>query len=61
MQSGAVGAFVANERSPIMCLLPTDSDCRDYVVSDIEPIFAASPALKGLLSADAEEGERNTL
>lgn len=44
-----------------MCLLPTDSDCRDYVVSDIEPIFAASPALKGLLSADAEEGERNTL
>jgi phage terminase large subunit GpA-like protein len=59
--SGAVGAFVANEPSPIMCLLPTDADCRDYVVSDIEPIFAASPALKGLLSADAEEGERNTL
>ncbi|MCC8936883.1 phage terminase large subunit family protein [Bradyrhizobium sp. Arg68] len=59
--SGAVGAYVANEPSPIMCLLPTDSDCRDYVVSDIEPIFAASPALKGMLSTDTEDGERNTL
>lgn len=59
--SGAVGAYVANEPSPIMCLLPTDSDCRDYVVSDIEPIFAASPTLKGVLSGDIEEGERNTL
>jgi phage terminase large subunit GpA-like protein len=59
--SGAVGAYVANEPSPIMCLLPTDADCRDYVVSDIEPIFAASPALKDVLSADTEEGERNTL
>lgn len=59
--SGAVGAYVANEPSPIMCLLPTDSDCRDYVVSDIEPIFAASPALKGMLSGDIEDGERNTL
>jgi phage terminase large subunit GpA-like protein len=44
--SGAVGAYVANEPAPIMCLLPTDADCRDYMVSDIEPIFAASPALK---------------
>jgi phage terminase large subunit GpA-like protein len=56
--SGAVGAYVANEPSPIMCLLPTDADCRDYVVSDIEPIFAASPVLKENLAADTEEGER---
>lgn len=59
--SGAIGAFVVNEPSPILCLLPTESDCRDYIVSDIEPIFAASPALRGTLAADAEEGERNTL
>ncbi|WP_454619350.1 phage terminase large subunit family protein [Bradyrhizobium cenepequi] len=59
--SGAIGAFVVNEPSPILCLLPTESDCRDYIVSDIEPIFAASPALRDTLSADAEEGERNTL
>src|SRR6476646_549617 len=37
--TGAIGAFVANEPSPILVLLPTESDCRDYVVSDIEPIF----------------------
>lgn len=59
--SGAVGAFVVNEPSPILCLLPTEADCRDYIVSDIEPIFAASPALRGTLSANAEEGEQNTL
>ena len=28
--------FIAKEPAPIVCLLPT---CRDYVVSDIEPIF----------------------
>ena len=58
--TGAIGAYVANEPAPILALLPTEADCRDYV-SDIEPIFAASPALRGALSADQEEGERNTL
>jgi phage terminase large subunit GpA-like protein len=59
--TGAIGSFVANEPAPILALLPTESDARDYVVSDIEPIFAATPALRGALSADTEEGERNTL
>ena len=59
--TGAIGSFVANEPAPILCLLPTESDARDYIVSDIEPIFAASPALRGALSANVEEGERNTL
>jgi phage terminase large subunit GpA-like protein len=59
--TGAVGAFVANDPSPILALLPTESDCRDYVVSEIEPIFAATPVLAGLLSDDTPEGERNTL
>jgi phage terminase large subunit GpA-like protein len=59
--TGAVGAFVANEPAPILAWLPTEADARDYIVSDIEPIFAASPALRGTLAADAEEGERNTL
>lgn len=56
--TGAIGSFVANEPAPILCLLPTESDCRDYMVSDIEPIFGASPTLSGTL---AEDGERNTL
>src|SRR5262249_56645854 len=52
--SGAIGAYVVNEPSPILALLPTEADCRDYVISDIEPIFAASPALRGALVADAD-------
>ncbi|WP_418901904.1 phage terminase large subunit family protein [Terripilifer ovatus] len=56
--SGTLASFVANEPSPILALLPTEGDARDYVVSDLEPIFDASPALAGLLSPD---GDRNTL
>jgi phage terminase large subunit GpA-like protein len=59
--TGAIASFIANEPAPILVLLPTESDARDYIVSDIEPIFNASPALRGALSADIEEGERNTL
>jgi phage terminase large subunit GpA-like protein len=59
--TGAIASFVVNEPAPILLLEPTDSDARDAVVSDIEPVFAATPILRGTLSADAEEGERNTL
>ena len=59
--TATVGSFVANEPSPILLLLPTEADCRDYVVSDLEPIFAATPVLAALLSADTDEGGRNTL
>lgn len=57
--TATIGSFVANEPSPILLLLPTEADCRDYTVSDLEPIFDATPALSGLLSAD--EAGRNTL
>lgn len=56
--SSALASYVANDPAPILALLPTEADCRDYMVSDLEPIFAASPALDGLLTAD---GDRNTL
>lgn len=59
--TGAIGSFIANEPAPILALLPTESDARDYMVSDLEPIFAASPALRGALAADTEDAERNTL
>lgn len=59
--TGAIGAYVANEPASILCLLPTDSDTRDYVVSELEPIFAATPALCDALAADTDEGGRNTL
>lgn len=59
--SAAIGSFVANEPSPILLLMPTESDCRDVVVSDLEPIFEATPVLHGLLSAEADASGRNTL
>lgn len=59
--TGAVGNYIANEPSPILALLPTEADCREHMVSVLEPIFDATPALKGLLSADADETGRNTL
>ena len=59
--SAAIGSFIANEPSPILLLMPTESDCRDVVVSDLEPIFDATPALRGVLSAEADETGRNTL
>jgi len=43
-------------------VFPTQDDCRDYTTSEIEPIFAATPVLSGLLSAaDTDEVDRNTL
>lgn len=59
--TGALASYVSNDPSPILVLLPTEADCRDYMVSDIEPIFAASPGLRGLLTEEADESGRNTL
>ena len=61
MLASAIGHFIVNDPTSILLLLPTEADARDVVVSDIEPIFAATPALRDALSADTEEGERNTL
>ncbi len=59
--TSALASFCYNDPSPILSLLPTEADCRDYMVSDVEPIFDASPALRGLLTGDTDEGGRNTL
>jgi phage terminase large subunit GpA-like protein len=59
--NGALASFVANDPAPILALLPTEADARDYVVSDLEPVFEATPTLRGLLSADQAEGGRSTL
>ena len=55
--TGALGNFVRNQPAPILCLLPTEADCRDYMVSDLEPTFQASPALRGVLSREVDHGE----
>lgn len=59
--TGALGAYVANDPAPILALLPTEADCRDYVVSEIEPIFSASPVLAGLVGENKADGGRDTI
>lgn len=59
--TGTILASVANDPSLIMLLLPTEQDCRDVVVSDIEPIAEATPACRGLLTGENDETGRSTL
>jgi phage terminase large subunit GpA-like protein len=59
--TGTIASYVANEPAPILYLLPTEDDCRDYVVSDMEPVFEATPVLKGLLLDEQDETGRNTI
>jgi len=58
---GAVANFVVNDPAPILVVVPTEDDCRRLVVNDLEPIFEASPSLRGSLSGDQMENSRNTM
>src|SRR5262245_44177440 len=53
--TGALGHFVTNEPSTVLVLLPTAGDARDYIVSEVEPIFGATPALRNALSDEVED------
>jgi len=59
--TGVTLNFVANDPSPIGIYLPTEDDCRDYMVSDVEPIADATPAVKGLLTGEVDEHGRSTV
>lgn len=59
--TSAVASFVANDPAPILYLLPAEADCRDYVVSDLEPVFSASATVSTALADDTDVGERNTM
>lgn len=59
--TGMIASYVANDPSQILVVLPAESDCRDYMVNEIEPVFAASPVLRGKLSDDADPNKRNTI
>src|SRR3984893_10796635 len=43
---GAIGHFIKNDPAAILAVLPTDDDSRNFIVSQIEPTFAASPELR---------------
>ncbi|WP_273281120.1 phage terminase large subunit family protein [Pseudooceanicola atlanticus] len=59
--TAVIANYVGNAPCPILAVLPTQDDCRDYAVGDIEGTFDASPALRGLLDAEADETGRSTL
>jgi len=48
----AIAHFCINDPAPVICLLPVESDAKDFMKSDLEPLFASSPALHGILRDD---------
>lgn len=60
--TGVLAYYIDNEPCPILVIQPTDSDARDYMVSDVEPVFDASPKLKGVLPLpNRAPGDRSRL
>ena len=56
--AAAIGSYCINDPSPILAVQPTQDDCRDFVVSDLEPMFKASPALAGIFGDESRTGQR---
>ena len=60
--TGAIGSYVANEPSPVLCAAADRSRLpRLRRVATWSRYLPHRPALRGTLAPDAEEGERNTL
>jgi len=60
--TAAIGYFVVARPSTILYLLPTEADCRGFIVDDVEPLFDASPVLQGkLASPSIARRDRNTM
>lgn len=57
---GAVAAYAKNDPSPVILLLPTEADCRNFTTRVLEPIAESSPCLQKLFSDDSVAG-RNTM
>jgi phage terminase large subunit GpA-like protein len=63
--STLLAAFIAyhveNDPAPILAVQPTESDCRGWMVDDLEPIFGASPRLRNLLGVEHDPTGRSTI
>ncbi|MHA6644631.1 phage terminase large subunit family protein [Mesorhizobium sp. A623] len=57
---GAVGHYAKNDPSPVILLLPTEADCRNFTTRVLEPVAEASPCLSRLFSDENIAG-RNTM
>jgi phage terminase large subunit GpA-like protein len=51
--TAAIGYFAVEQPSSILYLLPTEADCRTFIVSDVEPMFDASPILHDCIAPPA--------
>lgn len=49
LMGGAVAHFMVRDPCRVLTLWPTESDARGWIVSDLEPIFEDSPALRDKL------------
>lgn len=45
-------SYTKNDPCPILCIQPTESDARDFMVGTVDSTFAASPSLRGLINRD---------
>ena len=62
--TATIGYHVLADPCPVLVLLPTQDDCRDYIVSEVERLFDSSPRLRKKLSgpkAGSDRTNRNTL
>jgi phage terminase large subunit GpA-like protein len=50
-----------NDPCSQLLILPADADCRDFVTSELEPTMDSSPALRGLMSEEADPNGRSTM
>lgn len=59
---GAIAHYIVREPSPILVLMPTESDARGLMVDDIEGLFLESPGLADKLPMPHPgRSDRNTL
>ena len=53
--TAAIAHFAVNDPGPVLCVLPADQDCRNFITGNIEPMFAESPALRQALLANVSD------
>jgi phage terminase large subunit GpA-like protein len=62
--SSLLGALTAhhaiNDPTSVLCVLPTESDCRNFMVGTIEPLFASSPSLAGRLKPPSRRPDQRS-
>ena len=59
--SVAIANFVVNDPANVLSVFPTDEAASRFVVSDLEPMFAASPSLRNAFQADKSRKSRNRI